>query len=283
MHRNHLQFGPYQRKAIKEIDFLVIYLAIVCTLMPIAYGGIFLQRYEPVHQLFLDVFEIDVTFELRHINILVSIFWALSSCGVVIFHTIVVIVVYYEFANICLSSLVPRNLHLHHTSQRLHKYDVETTCFGVLEDEEVVQMYRTQQMFNVLVNDIYASLLFSIHQPILMIIIVGLSFVVFKIYHVVVAMGFLAPVMAFGGIFVVLFVVYLESENLGMLIEHSAAFKIIGRGFSSRRSLFWKFAVSCPNLWFDLAHPFFKISRGTFWDFFCRYVDFLINLLVSSN
>ncbi|CAL8085704.1 unnamed protein product [Orchesella dallaii] len=281
MHRNHLQFGPYQRKVIRELGYLVIYLAIVCTSMPIAYAGIFLNRYDPIHQLLLDVFEIDVKLELRYIKILGFMFWVLSSIGVVIFQILVLIVVYYGFANICMASLVPRNLHLHHTSQRLHKYHVETTCFGVLEDEEVVRMYRTQQMFNVLVNDIYASLLFSIHQPILMIIIVGISFVVFKIFHVVVAMGFLAPVMAFGGIFVVLFVVYLESENLGMLIEHSAAFKIVGRGFSSRRSLLWKFAVSCPILWFDLAHPFFKISRGTFCDFFCKYVDFFITLLVS--
>ncbi|CAL8085700.1 unnamed protein product [Orchesella dallaii] len=283
MERNHLQFGPYQRKGIKEIRYLIIFVAIAGTIMPLGYGATFLTANEPVHQLFQEVLEVDVTFELHNIHILLGIGWLVTTCGGVIFYMTTAVVVSFEFANICFSSLIPQRLQFRHSNKRLYKYHVETAYFGVLEDEEVIHMYRTQQIFNILSNNMVSSLLFCSLQPAIMIILVGLSFVVFKFFHVLQEIGLTGIVLAFSGIFIALLIQFLESENLGMLVEHSKNFRKIGRRFSNRRSLYWKFAVSCPVVYFDVAHPFYKISRETFGEFFQKYLEFLIDLLVSTG
>jgi len=77
---------------------------------------------------------------------------------------------------IFLSSLIPNQLQSFRVKGKLH-YKIETNSFGVLNEEEAIGLYRTQQIFNMLINEIFSSLLISAHHVSYMIILLGISFI----------------------------------------------------------------------------------------------------------
>ncbi|CAL8070560.1 unnamed protein product [Orchesella dallaii] len=167
MCHHNLHFELEQLNYIKEIEFFVFLIGVLTTILPPAYLPFFLTENETMHEFFQDVFEVDVSLKVSHLPILLLITWAMYSCGGVAFHILSVAVIYLEFTVVCISSLMPQNLVLHRGQEnsRRSEYHVQTTSFGILHETEVLQMYRTLQVFNILSNNIYASILLSAHHP----------------------------------------------------------------------------------------------------------------------
>lgn len=65
---------------------------------------------------------------------------------------------------------------------------LETATYGVLEDEEVIQIYRVQQFFNNLLNQIMASVSVPSHHPGMFICAAVMAYIVIK-FHTVIQEG----------------------------------------------------------------------------------------------
>ncbi|CAL8070564.1 unnamed protein product [Orchesella dallaii] len=235
-----------------------------------------IEENEPMHEFFQDVFEVDVSPKVQHAHILFFVTWIMFSYAGTFFHIMSLAIIYFEFKIVCISSLMPQSFLPHRGQEnfQMPEYQVQTTAFGILHETEVVHMYRTQQLFNVLSNNIYASILLSTHQPLLMLIMVGLTFLLVRFFEIVYAAGLFATIMVFTVIFFGFLLVVTESHKLGLLVKISEKFKTVGIRLSRKRSFFRKFARSCPILCFDVAHPFYKITKHTVAEFFYQYLNF---------
>ncbi|CAL8070563.1 unnamed protein product [Orchesella dallaii] len=285
MCNHNLHFGLEQLKFIKEMELFVLIIAAASTIMPPPYIMFFLTENETMHEFFQDVFELDVSLKVQHVHILLFVTWVLFSCGGIFFHIMCVAIIYFDFKVVCISSLMPQNLVPYRGQKnfQMPEYQVQTTAFGILHETEVVHMYRTQQLFNVLANNIYASILLSAHHPLLMFVLVGLTFLIVRYFEIVYTAGLFATIMMIAAIFGGFLLMFLECHKLGVLVEISEKFKTIGIRLSRRRSFFRKFARSCPILCFDVAHPFYKITKHTFAEFFYQYLNFLLTIMVGQS
>ncbi|CAL8070558.1 unnamed protein product [Orchesella dallaii] len=199
MCNHNLQFGLEQLNFIKEIEVFVFLISVGSIILPPWYLPFFLTENEPMHEFFQDVFEVDVSLKVNYLPILLLITWVIYSCGGIAFHIMSVVIIYFEFTVVCISSLMPQSLVPHRGQEnfRMPEYHVQTTSFGILHETEVLQMYRTLQVFNILSNNIFATILLSAHHPLLMLILVGLSFILIRFFEFVYAAGLMAMIMVF--------------------------------------------------------------------------------------
>ncbi|CAL8070554.1 unnamed protein product [Orchesella dallaii] len=197
MCNHNLHFGLEQLKCIKEIEVIVFLISVGSTIVPPSYLPFFLIENEPMHEFFQDVFEVDVSLKVNHFPVLLLITWAIYSCGSIVFQILCAAIIYLEFTVVCITSLMPQSLvpYRGQENARRSEYHVQTTCFGILHETEVLQIYRTLQVFNILSNNIYATILLSAHHPLLMLIMVGLSFLLIRFFEFVYAAGLIAIIV----------------------------------------------------------------------------------------
>ncbi|CAL8070548.1 unnamed protein product [Orchesella dallaii] len=79
MCHHNLHFGLQQLNYIKEMEVFILLLGIASTFAPPSYVMFLLIEYEPFHEFFQDVFEVDVSFKIQHGHILLFATWGLLT------------------------------------------------------------------------------------------------------------------------------------------------------------------------------------------------------------
>ncbi|CAL8141105.1 unnamed protein product [Orchesella dallaii] len=284
MSEKRAHFNNEQERLIKACEYVLLISVIFSTFTPLGYGIFFTSEREPVHQLFREWLDIEVNLDFHSLPIILLFMWAALAGGGAAFLVIYVVVLYIFFALTCISSLSPTNIYIHvmKAGERVDKYTIDTTSFGLMGEQEAILAYRTQQLITVYMNEIFASVLISLHQVALMVILVGTSFMLITVSKdlanaEVSVVAFVASVMV-----CVVFVVSCECFLIGKITDSSKQMLVTSKNLtSSRRSLYKKFLKSCTQLSLNAAYPFFTIDRDTFVKFMCQYLDFLIQLLVA--
>ncbi|CAL8076509.1 unnamed protein product [Orchesella dallaii] len=292
MTSSRLKLDKNQRRTVKQAENMCFLLLVFTTIFPPLYGAILVIDYEPTHNVFKDWLEIELEFKLKHFPILLVFGYAALNAGTIIFIVIVLALLYLWPSLVCLSSLIPQHVYpLPKYRQRRNKftlrveihYIILTNSFGMLWDEDVIKMYRVQQIFNIFVNEIFASPFISMHQVGVMIVLVGASFVIVTIPRIILEAGIVASGFTLGGFLAVVLLLYLECSKLGEILEVTEHFVKRSKVLTSRRSMFRKFVASCPPMTMKMAHPFYKLRKTTFLEFFSQYSNFLTTLLVLSK
>ncbi|CAL8141005.1 unnamed protein product [Orchesella dallaii] len=160
------------------------------------------------------------------------------------------------------------------------RYDLNSRYFGIVDEMTAVRIFRTQQVFNTIINEIYGSVLIASHHVALMLAFLGGALAILKASHAILDGGPLMLAALLVAVFGSLAIEYEESMEISELCQKSDGFFRRCANLADRRSMLYKFAKSCPNLKVKVGYPFFNASKDTFIQFWARGLDFLVGMLV---
>jgi len=236
-----------------------------------------------------DWLEVNVSVRPRFAGFLLFMMWIVSLAASTVFLGAGLAFAYSSLSSNCMWGLAPVNVTTVVQPQlqgrmmgATIRYSLRTRCFGVLDDSAMVQICRAEQVLNNRLNGICATVLISIHHVVCLMVIVGMSYTIIKVPHVIFDGGLV--VVAFGVATIVspLLVVYTEATEVSEVYEQSKGFvKQCKRSFRGR-SMLGKFVVSFRPLRLHTAYPFFNIGKDTFLEFVSQALDFLIDMLAAG-
>ncbi|CAL8134462.1 unnamed protein product [Orchesella dallaii] len=249
-----------------------------------------LHPLEPTHIMIQKWLEIDLHLHWKYIPFLFIVMAVISKAAVTVFNGIIFAFCYILLATICITSLTPehvttvvqRQSNASASQKAMIRYSVVTQCFGTLDDMTLVRMYRTQQVLNVLLNEIYSSILFSIHHVAALVVFVGLSLTLIKCpLETLINSGPIMVLLVVVGSQIPPFMEYWETHEINEVNDASNGFTGKCNRMLSRRSMLRKTVISCRRLTVELAYPFFTITKHTFLGFVYRGIDLMITLLTG--
>ncbi|CAL8070985.1 unnamed protein product [Orchesella dallaii] len=194
----------------------------------------------------------------------------------------------FTLAHICIKSLTPISVEQRVTrrqkdgqqSKCMIEYVVTTENFGDMDDSTMLDMYRIQQLFNKILNELDGSIVIAFNHIICLIVFVFFTFTAIRYSDDVFNTGIIVIVAIFSAIFATLIAEWYEAVVSGYLYDVSNDFVGKVRRITSRKSGAHKRVLGCPCLAFDIAHPFFMVDKHTFLQFVHQGLDFLTTLLL---
>ncbi|CAL8134458.1 unnamed protein product [Orchesella dallaii] len=248
------QLNRKMKQKVLKGEVLVLIAAILTTFIPLGFIVCVLHPLEPTHIMIEKWLEIDLHLHWKYIPFLFIVMAVISKAAVTVFNGAVFAFCYGLLTTICIKSLTPehvttvvqRQSNANASQKAMIRYSVVTQCFGTLDDMTVVKMYRTQQVLNNRINEIYGSILFSIHHVACLCVFVRLSLTLVKcplealmnsgpIMFLVFAVGSETPS----------FIEYVETHEISEVNDVSNAFTGKCNRMLSRRSMLRKTAMSC--------------------------------------
>ncbi|CAL8117155.1 unnamed protein product [Orchesella dallaii] len=160
---------------------------------------------------------------------------------------------------------------------RKSRLKLEVEKLGFVQDDEIIRSYRTLQLFNCLMNEIFSSLAMAFHHVAILVCVCAMAYFTIKMNDVV---GLLGYVLLGSTMSLLLTIEFTECDKLGVLLEVSGTFIDSGSRVAPRGSLFRKFVRSCPLFYVQMAYPFFTIDKMTFAGFWTEVMDKTITLLL---
>lgn len=249
-------------------------------LFPFILLGAFFHPLEPVHNIALEWLEWNISLETLttiHIVFFPGIFIAASAAANTIITIVNLITCYFLIATLAIEDMTPVRV----AQIKSTKYaSFETNFYGVLSDEEIIQNYRVQQLFYLLINDIVASLRVSLHHVALLASPCIMAYFAIKFSSVVKETGLVGHFIIGMFIMVPILIEFLEAKWFGTLVDISENFKDKCSKLTGRRKLMKVFSRSCATFYVKQAYPFFTISKETFLEFMGQVVDKTITLLL---
>ncbi|CAL8145958.1 unnamed protein product [Orchesella dallaii] len=282
---NNSQYNnPHERMA-QAVELMVFGCAILTAALPLALISAMCTDYEPTHILIKEWFEVELSFVPQHFPFLLLMLWGAFVIAEVTFEILVTLLVYVVFVTCYTSSLFPvlAKLVVIPSSRQIIQYRIETRHFGTMQDSQLVEMFRVQQIINILINDIFASLLVSFHHVVCLLVFVGLSFILLEFSHLLAELGIMISVAVVACWFAPLVVIYVESVNGGGIFDTTSAFVKQCKHSTIRRSVLRKYAASWATLVLETAYPFYKVHRNTFLEFVMQGIDFIITLVTTHS
>ncbi len=269
MDQSHLQilrFGELLIIFANFLSFAVPFGLLVCVFHPL----------EPTHALIKDWLEIDFEPSLTNLPLIIMIWCMLYTCTNMTVVLLYVAAVYIQTTKVVLNDLTPENM----TKRQAGRLYLETKFFGELEDFQVVTMYRSIRLFNVLMNDIMATSLMAFHHVACLTTFSALIFLVVKCNDVLLEGGFKAIFIIGCVILTPTVIILAESSMFAELANLSDGFIEEGKKLTGRKTMFRKFVASCQTFYVDEAYPFYKIGTDTFLAFLSEGLDKSITLLL---
>jgi len=189
---------------------------------------------------------------------------------------LLVAMAYIQTTRFVLDDLTPETL----TKRQAGRVYLQTRFYGELEDSEVINMYRTIRLFNVLMNDIVASAGMAFHHVACLTTFSALIFLVIRYNDVFLESGFMSMFIIGCVIVTPAVIILAESSMFAELASLSDGFIEEGRKITARKTMYRKFIASCQTFYVEEAYPFYKIGTDTFLAFVSEGLDKSITLLL---
>lgn len=266
-------------KVCRKYEYSAILFNFFSIFLPFGLLHITFHPLEPTHRLISDWLEIDFSPSLILLPWIILFMVGIMGAANILIVMGYTALCYCVITTTVLKDLTPRRIPTG-VNHRL-RFSLETSFYGILEDFEILQMYRELRLYNLLLNDILATFWFSIHQVGCLTTFTVLLYFGVKFNHVVLGYGLVGILVVGGSFFAPIAVVWYQSDMFGELAETSDQFKVEGRNvIPTRKSLYTKFVRSCQTFYVEEAYPFYKIGRNTFLLFCAQGLDHAISLLL---
>ncbi|CAL8134464.1 unnamed protein product [Orchesella dallaii] len=288
LQEQNTQLNRQQILTIRKAETLVVIAAVLSFFVPIGFAGCVLHPLEPSHIMIQEWLEVTVSLKWIFIPFLLLVTAVISKAAVTVFNGIIFAFCYILLATMCITSLTPERVmtvvqpNADASQKAMIRYNVVTKCYGTLDDITVVKMYRTQQVLNVLINEIYASVLFSIHHVATLVVFVGLGLTLLKCPgEMLINSGPLIFLILVAGPAIPPFIEYWEAYEISEITDTSNAFITKCNKMLSRRSMLRKTVMSCRRLTLEAAYPFFTMTKHTFLEFVYYGIDLMITIVTG--
>ncbi|CAL8070987.1 unnamed protein product [Orchesella dallaii] len=284
----NIQLHDSHVRTIRTAEFVMLFTSVVSFFIPFGFGAAFCNNMEPTHVFVKELFEVDVQMSLQHfpfiLLIILMVFCSANAACLIV----MIGICNFTLAHICIKSLTPISVKQKVTRGQkdgqqpkfVIEYVMTTENFGDMDDSTMLDMYRIQQLFNKILNELYGSIVIAFNHIICMIVFVFLTFTTIRYSDDVFNTGIIVVVAAFSAIIAALIAEWYEAVVSGYLYDVSNDFVGKVRRITSSKSGAHKRVASCPCLAFDIAHPFFMVDKHTFLQFVHQGLDFLTTLLL---
>ncbi|CAL8070538.1 unnamed protein product [Orchesella dallaii] len=285
--QRNLQLNKSLMRVIHIGECVMLFAGFVTIFISIAFAGCLCIKFEPTHVFFQEVFEVNLKIP-QHLPFISFAVWTILNSANAAYICIMLAITYFQLSKVCLSALKPVAVQRQviavrstntNTLSRI-EYRVMTRNFGVIKDTSLIEMYRTQQLFNKLLNQFFASLIVSFHHVACLSVFVFVSLLVLKYTDAIFQAGVPAIGVTLVAVFASALIEWFESMISGSIYDASEEVVKKSRIMTNRKSYFHKVVLSCPNLAYELAKPFFHVDKHTFPQFIHHGLDFLISLLM---
>ncbi len=239
----------------------------VCVMCPI----------EPCHVIYKEWFDIIIKVEFKYTPFFVIATLIFYSYLNIVFYIAVALLFFHNIITSVLLDITPTN---YDKGEKEGQCYIMTPTWGLIEDTEVIQFYRTLQLFNTYLKHFMANVLVSLHQVACLSTAAILIFFCIKYQSVILQLGNFAFIVLSGLASCPFILVFLESKICGELVEGSYNFKQISKRLVKRKMVYTKFCNSCVHFNIPYAYPFYSINKNTLVDFTCHVIDYTINLLL---
>lgn len=239
---------------------------------PVFFGFCMIHELEPTHLLIYDLLEVDIQFKPDFIPFFALMAWLVFTASNTVCTLLILCILYYNLTYNYLVSLCPTQ----YISNR-----ITTLGFGNLAPLEFNVSYRTLQVFTQIMNQITASICFSMHFVVCMAVFVALSYACISFPELMFGSGVALAIMAAICLLVAPIIIYFECFVQGLLADANAEVFNSGSKLFRRKPLLSKSFKSFSNIVWQTAFPFFVVDLQTFPQFIQQAIDFLITLLVA--
>ncbi|CAL8116240.1 unnamed protein product [Orchesella dallaii] len=279
-----LELSEEQKLELRRSKILLLSSSIGTVIAPMFVVFIVFHHLEPTHLLIEDILEVHMSLEdifVRpgfYVMMLPPCFAGLYGGGNATYIVTQVVLWYYLVTKGALMDITPTEEQPAVVAgSRKKGLKLELEKYGYVQDDEIIRSYRTLQLFNCLMNEIFSSLAMAFHHVAILVCVCAMAYFAIKMNDAVGLSGY----MILGGAMAMLLTVeYTECDKFGNLLDISGAFMVNGSRVAPRGSLFRKFIRSCPLFYVRAAHPFFTMDRMTFAGFWNEVVDKTITLLL---
>ncbi len=267
-----------QKQDIKLATFLLYLVMFVSAILPLSLVRALRWQIEPTSMLIQEWFEFELTFSVKSIPLYLIMATTTFAIGSLVCLMLNLSILYYITTFICTHALTPTKIYWKNGG--IDQCELSTKGFGKLSDFELIQMFRTLQVFNLVQNSFFRSVFIAFHHVGCLGIIVVLFVFAVRYNEVLLDEGFVACVLVLGSIWSVITIIYFQTKMAGAVVNASREFKLAQRKITPRKLGLRKFAISCNTLYVDLTYPFYKIHQKTFVQFMERAQDYSMQLLL---
>lgn len=285
LERSSMATDPSIFKRQQKSAIMFYILIFLFNFFPIGYMGAVVVILEPVHQLIKYILEEDITPSIRHLPIFFVLLNGLMCICLIIFYSISAAFLYTSLSTSTVEFMTPIAVYEKTWKRKFNgkvliEYRFETKKFGIVGEESLIKYYRTEQVLNSLLNQIYSSLAISVVCVIMLVVFVCLCFMLITSWKVFLQLPLIAIAIIMVGFVAPIAVEYLQAECIGELVVSFSQFTVKSKQLCGFNSLYGKFSKSCrKSVVLELAYPFFAVTKQTFPQFLMQGIDLLITLL----
>lgn len=258
---------------------------IVSIILPIGFVLCICIKHEPTHILILEWLEIDLTLCFKYTPLLVTLMLMALGAGSLVYFACSLPLIFIQVLEKGMYMLTPTTSRMSILRDSIYEnkhymhYQFSTPIFENIEEEQVIHLFRSMQIFGVLMNNIYASMFVAEHQLGFLCIYVGLLYTIVRVPDVLLDGGFTFAGTILIALALILCIQFVACNKLGNQITISENFLVKnGKWITKRKSMYYKFLVSCRYIQLQVSHPFYSMDNKTFPDFIVRGIDFVITL-----
>ncbi|CAL8127999.1 unnamed protein product [Orchesella dallaii] len=266
------------RRGTLMLDLNIYGSTIGSLILPFGVAACILHPMEPNHRIAEDWFELEVGLH----NWFTLAWYAvtcigLTGCGNIIIILSWNIAMYFLIANTCLEDITPDQVEQCWDGKRCSAL---THYYGVMEDQEIVNMYRIQKLFNTLMNNFYSSVLISFHHVAVLAVVSIMIFFAIKFQDIIWDGGIIVEGVVLSTIFTGMIIIKVQSMMCGYLVDVSENFRDRCKKVVRGKYFLRKSAESCDTFHIQVAYPFYTVDKGTFVNFCSQVQDYAITLLL---
>lgn len=256
------------------VDTLIVSATLLGLILPPAIMGAMFAPFEPMHIFIQELLEIDLSpYEPGHWIIILIILWAMTSGALIFYSFDVTGVVYVYLTQACLESLIPT------------RSVTNGFTFGqrYLADRDYCMELRIEQLMNLLLNRIYASVLISFHHVVILVAAIGSIVIVILAGDQMVVAGIEYFVILAIGVTIPFVTEYCESVYVGRIVNLSSSISVKCQQLRYRyrkKSELYRLMISLPTFRIQTGHPFFNVGDDTIFEFALQCLNYTVSILV---
>ena len=266
------------KRKIKLCVFLVIIASTATLFFPVAVFFTGMHPMEPTHVLIFEWFEFHFAPELNFLPWMILFFQTVFGVGSTITLMMISIAFCWILPTIVVDTLSPAD-ELNAGRYRA-RCDLVTKNMGNMKDSKIIDLYRAQQIINVLLNEFYTSYLISFHHAGILAAVTSLIFFAIAYNNVLSEVGLFAYILVLGLVVAASAIVFFECSFCGDLVDITDGFRNAGKKIVGRWTMYGKFCNSCRVFYMQLAWPFFHLNKETFFEWCDQVLNYVVTFLI---
>lgn len=262
-------------------ECIICFICAVGFIIPFLLGSCVCMDFEPAHLAAKTLLNIDMSpFNPSSFPYLLLIVWMIFHLSVMITVWIILGYAYIVFAFTTFSWLLPISAETSVASGTI----IRTKLMGYQNAPSFVKLLRTEQILNVLTNNVFGSVLIASHHIMTVFMFSLFTFILIDLGDVLLnQFGVLLVIIMVLSTVIPVMVQYFECHFAGNVYDNVDRFLVYCRKLTKRSNVLYRVACSCKCMTLQSAYPFFRVRHQTFPELQNQQIQLVLTLLMSRN